>query len=176
MAVSGFSAGNPQSLRDIVTVLPVERLPVLLAAAYLLWRRRWTLLSTVLACGVAAGLYLLLGTRIYSATASVMIQQNAPKAFSESSGLAPVSETFNLRTASGQDVTVTTKTVQVADTPTPSTGPTTGKGLDHIPGAPEVVTTNAAFMTTRTKAFCRSAAPTANATSRSMFCGSTSGT
>src|SRR4051812_3654444 len=47
-------------------------------------------------------------------------------------GSTPVSETFNLRTASGQDVTVTTKTVQVADTPTPSTGPTTGKGLDHI--------------------------------------------
>jgi succinoglycan biosynthesis transport protein ExoP len=59
-----------------------------------LWRRRWTLLLTVFACVLAAGLYLVLGTKIYSATASVMIQQNGPKAFSESQGFAPMSETF----------------------------------------------------------------------------------
>src|SRR4051794_36308901 len=59
-----------------------------------LWRRRWTLGLTVLSCALLAGLYLVLGTRIYSSTATVMIQQNAPKAFSESQGFAAVSETF----------------------------------------------------------------------------------
>jgi capsular exopolysaccharide synthesis family protein len=49
---------------------------------------------TVLACMSAAGVYLALSTRIYSATASVMIQQNGPKAFSENQGFQAVSETF----------------------------------------------------------------------------------
>src|SRR5689334_13270581 len=59
-----------------------------------LWRRRWTLALTVISCALLAGLYLALGTKIYISTASVMIQQNAPKAYSDAQGLAPVSETF----------------------------------------------------------------------------------
>jgi capsular exopolysaccharide synthesis family protein len=59
-----------------------------------LWRRRWTLALTVLACALLAGLYLVLGTKIYSSSASVMIQQNAPKTYSDGQGLAPMSETF----------------------------------------------------------------------------------
>src|SRR5947208_10172085 len=59
-----------------------------------LWRRRRTLVLTVIACALLAGLYLVLGTRIYSSSATVMVQQNAPKAFSESQGFAAGSETF----------------------------------------------------------------------------------
>src|SRR2546421_12386152 len=58
------------------------------------WRRRWVVVVTVLGCMLAAGIYLALGTRIYSATASVMIQQNGPKAYSDSQGFQAVSETF----------------------------------------------------------------------------------
>src|SRR5258706_6450260 len=58
------------------------------------WRRRWVVVITLFACMGAAGIYLALGTRIYSATASVMIQQNGPKAYSDSQGFQAVSETF----------------------------------------------------------------------------------
>ena len=59
-----------------------------------LWRRRWTLALTVLSCALLAGLYLALGTKIYAASASVMVQQNAPKAYSDGQGVVPISETF----------------------------------------------------------------------------------
>lgn len=55
-----------------------------------------------------------------------------------------VPETVFVKTATGQDVSVTVKSVDVADKSAPSTGGTTAKSGDHIPGPPEVVTFDAA--------------------------------
>lgn len=49
---------------------------------------------TVLACLACAGLYLAVATRVYSASATVVVQQNAPKAFSENQGFVAASETY----------------------------------------------------------------------------------
>jgi capsular exopolysaccharide synthesis family protein len=46
-----------------------------------LWRRRWTLVFSLLGCLLAAGLYLLLATRVYVATARVIVDENGPKVF-----------------------------------------------------------------------------------------------
>src|SRR5215212_9525201 len=45
-----------------------------------LWRRKWTLLLTVFVCVGAASAYLLVAQRVFSATATVMIDQNNVKA------------------------------------------------------------------------------------------------
>jgi capsular exopolysaccharide synthesis family protein len=59
-----------------------------------LWRRRWTLGVTVGVCALIALTYLALGTKVYSASATVMIQQHAPRAYSENQGFNGYSETF----------------------------------------------------------------------------------
>jgi capsular exopolysaccharide synthesis family protein len=59
-----------------------------------LWRRRWTLGLTVGFCALIAATYLAIGTKVYSASATVMIQQNAPRAYSEGQGFNAYSETF----------------------------------------------------------------------------------
>jgi len=56
-----------------------------------------------------------------------------------------VPETVFIKTASGQDVPVTVQAAHVADNSGASSGGTTGKALEHIPGPPDVVTFNAAF-------------------------------
>jgi VCBS repeat-containing protein len=56
-----------------------------------------------------------------------------------------VPETVFIKTASGQDVPVTVQVAHVADNSGASSGGTTGKALEHIPGPPDVVTFNAAF-------------------------------
>jgi succinoglycan biosynthesis transport protein ExoP len=58
------------------------------------WRRRWTFVLTLVGCIGAAALYLALATRVYSASGTVLVQQNAPRALGESGGFAPLSETF----------------------------------------------------------------------------------
>jgi capsular exopolysaccharide synthesis family protein len=45
-----------------------------------IWRRRWTLAGTVGVCALLAGLYLALATRVYSASAKVLVEQNGPEA------------------------------------------------------------------------------------------------
>lgn len=59
-----------------------------------LWRRRWTLVLTVVTCVLLAGLYLVMATKVFSSSATVLIQQNAPKAYSENTGFVASSETF----------------------------------------------------------------------------------
>ena len=59
-----------------------------------LWGRRWTFALTVVACVLAAGLYLAFATRVYRATATVFVQQNGARAFSDSAGFAAPSDTF----------------------------------------------------------------------------------
>src|SRR3982751_612053 len=71
-----------------------ESVPTSSSLLEVLWRRRWTLGLTALVCVAGAGLFLALSTRVYSSSATVMIQQNAPKAFSESQGFQATSETF----------------------------------------------------------------------------------
>ena len=65
--------------------------PSLLAV---LWGRRWTFLLTVLGCVVAAGVYLIFATRVYRATSTIFVQQNAPRALNDGAAPAPQSETF----------------------------------------------------------------------------------
>ncbi len=60
-------------------------------------------------------------------------------------GSAPISEQLIIKAASGQDVAVTLRFAQGAETPIPSAAGVTSKGKDHIPGPPDVVTTNADF-------------------------------
>ncbi|MDB5293995.1 MAG: Tyrosine-protein kinase ptk, partial [Phycisphaerales bacterium] len=59
-----------------------------------LWRRRLTLGLTMLVCVAIAGIYLLFATRIYSATARVVVQQNGPKALAEAQGNSALSDSF----------------------------------------------------------------------------------
>lgn len=64
--------------------------PPLLAV---LWRRWQTLVLTVLTCLAVAAAFLLLATPTYRATATIFIQQNAPRVFADAAA-APVSETY----------------------------------------------------------------------------------
>src|SRR5437016_1929999 len=59
-----------------------------------LWRRRWTVALTVLACMVAAALYLMVATPVYMATARVVVEQGPIKLYSDAQGAMPQSETF----------------------------------------------------------------------------------
>ncbi len=59
-----------------------------------LWRRRWTVALTMLACLTGAAIYLTAATPIYLASARVSIEQNAPKAFSDPTGYMAQSESF----------------------------------------------------------------------------------
>lgn len=58
-----------------------------------LWRRWQTLVLTVLACLGGAAVFLMLATPTYRSTATIFIQQNAPRVLGESSA-APVSDTY----------------------------------------------------------------------------------
>jgi capsular exopolysaccharide synthesis family protein len=53
------------------------------ALPQVLWRWRYTFLICPAACLTLAAIYLALATRIYSATASVVVEQNAPQALQE---------------------------------------------------------------------------------------------
>ncbi len=58
------------------------------------WRRRWALVVSVLACLCLATLYLLLATPVYRAASKILIAQNGPKVFDGPAYIAP-SETFS---------------------------------------------------------------------------------
>src|SRR4051794_16365198 len=88
--IQHFGGRSPYGLMIPDAAGAVPATPLLLV----LWRRRWTLALTALACVVAAGAYLALAPRVYTSAATVMIQQNGPKAFSESQGYQAGSETF----------------------------------------------------------------------------------
>ncbi|WP_212038735.1 VCBS domain-containing protein, partial [Bradyrhizobium sp. JYMT SZCCT0428] len=60
-------------------------------------------------------------------------------------GSAPISETMFIRLAGGETVPVTLTVTPIIDTPIPTTTNTTVRSTDHIPGPPDVVTSNAAF-------------------------------
>jgi VCBS repeat-containing protein len=60
-------------------------------------------------------------------------------------GSTPISDPFTIKTAGGQDAFVTLRFAQLADAPIPTAPGVTGKARDHIPGPPDVVTTNADF-------------------------------
>ncbi len=47
-----------------------------------LWHRRWTLVVTMLVCGVCAGIYLLLTAPTYRSSARVFIERNSPRVYS----------------------------------------------------------------------------------------------
>jgi succinoglycan biosynthesis transport protein ExoP len=59
-----------------------------------LWRRRWTLALTVLACLLLTAAYLAVATPIYSGTAKVFVQQYGPRIFSDSSGFFAQSDSY----------------------------------------------------------------------------------
>lgn len=59
-----------------------------------LWRRRWTLALTVFACLVCAGLYLVLATKVYRASARVLIEPVEPKVFADNQAMLLQSETY----------------------------------------------------------------------------------
>ncbi|MBR1256903.1 VCBS domain-containing protein [Bradyrhizobium sp. AUGA SZCCT0240] len=60
-------------------------------------------------------------------------------------GSAPISETMYIRLAGGETVPVTLTVTPIIDTPIRTTTNTTVRSTDHIPGPPDVVTSNAAF-------------------------------
>src|SRR3954469_13953128 len=70
---------------------------------------------------------------------------NNPQSLTKQFADIGVLDTVLVKTASGQDVPVELKTVQVTNTSGPSNSTPTGKSGDHISGPPEVVTFNAAF-------------------------------
>ena len=59
-----------------------------------LWGRRWTLAATVFACVALAGAYLVVASPVYRATATIFVQQNAPRALGEKDGREPLSDTY----------------------------------------------------------------------------------
>lgn len=58
------------------------------------WQRRQLVGATVLGCIIVAMLYLLCAKKVYEATARVLIEQNAPKVYSENGGYLAQSESF----------------------------------------------------------------------------------
>ncbi len=59
-----------------------------------LWRRRWTLGLTVIACALFAGTYLFLATPIYSSTSKVAISQNGANPYSDNHGYVSQSDSY----------------------------------------------------------------------------------
>jgi capsular exopolysaccharide synthesis family protein len=80
----GHAGPGPESALATAT-------PSLLAV---LWGRRWTFAFTVLFCVVGAGVYLIFATRVYRATSTLFVQQNAPRALGDGAAAPPQSETF----------------------------------------------------------------------------------
>src|SRR5213592_969176 len=78
--------GDPGGLSDAESTAP--------PLVSVLWGRRWTFAVTVFACLLLAGAYLATATRVYRATATVFVTQNAPRAFSDSGGYPALSDTF----------------------------------------------------------------------------------
>jgi succinoglycan biosynthesis transport protein ExoP len=59
-----------------------------------LWRRRYCLMGCTAVCLTLAAIYLVFATRIYSATARVVVEQNAPRALEESREVMPENDGF----------------------------------------------------------------------------------
>lgn len=73
---------------------PLDPPPAAPALVSVLWARRWTLGLTVLGCVVLAAVYLLTAPRVYRATATIYVQQNAPRVFSDNTSGQQPSDTF----------------------------------------------------------------------------------
>lgn len=59
-----------------------------------MWRRRWVVALTALACVLLAATYLVMATPIFSSTSKVAISQNGPKPFSDNQGFISQSESY----------------------------------------------------------------------------------
>lgn len=59
-----------------------------------LWGRRWTFVATVLACLLLAAAYLAVATRVYRAGATIYVQKNAPRVFSDGGAGDGPSDTY----------------------------------------------------------------------------------
>lgn len=87
--ISQYDAGNmtrPRSGPEAVVAAPT-----LLAV---LWRRRWLLLATIAGCGFIGGIYIAVATRVYSASAKVLVQQNEPETLNDAQTHYAQSETY----------------------------------------------------------------------------------
>src|SRR3954447_11674989 len=72
----------------------VDEGPAATSLLHVVWYRRRTLAATVVACVAVACAHLLVSTPIFSSTAQVYVGQNAPKAYTENTGNAALSETY----------------------------------------------------------------------------------
>ncbi len=86
--ISQYDRHAPGRLANIDAVGAAASLPAVL------WRRRWIVCGAVLACVAAAGLYLLVSTSIFSASAKVLVEQTDADALGERRGPASQSETY----------------------------------------------------------------------------------
>jgi succinoglycan biosynthesis transport protein ExoP len=59
-----------------------------------LWRRRGTLLLTMLGCVLLAGAYLAVAKRVFVASAAVMVREHAPRVMGDDRGIATQSDTY----------------------------------------------------------------------------------
>lgn len=73
-----------------------------------LWRRRLVVALTMGVCLTFALGYIVLATRVYRATAKVLLKENGPNAYSESTGFNGVSESY---VQSQEDVVLSTPTL-----------------------------------------------------------------
>src|SRR5947207_9401363 len=82
------------ALAESVVPGPADLAPFAPPLVSVLWGRRRAFALTVLVCIVGAALYLLAATRVYRATTTLFVQQNAPRAFSDGAGASAPSDTY----------------------------------------------------------------------------------
>lgn len=63
--------------------VPLDTAHASVSLVAVLWQRRWTVALAVLACTALAGVYLALATRVYIASAKVLVEQNDPEALGD---------------------------------------------------------------------------------------------
>ncbi|HEY8749843.1 MAG TPA: polysaccharide biosynthesis tyrosine autokinase [Tepidisphaeraceae bacterium] len=78
-------SGTPEGFSDSVNARPL---------LLVLWRRRWTVLLTLLAFLVGGELYLLKATRIFTSSSNVYVEQQGVKIMSDTQGYVTKSDSF----------------------------------------------------------------------------------
>src|SRR4051794_16479298 len=75
-------------------IVPAEGSAAAASLVSVLWQRRKTLALTVLVCLMLGVLYLLCATKVYTASAKVLIEQNGPRVSADNTGFVNQSESF----------------------------------------------------------------------------------
>src|SRR5687768_10003609 len=81
--IAKVNRAGPDNIQVPQRPAPRQGISASPALMLVLWRRRWVVLVTVLACVSAAVVYLVRATPIYTSTARLLVEQSGPRILSD---------------------------------------------------------------------------------------------